>query len=309
MSGAWRSQAASGRWKTLTHAVGQAIESGIFSESATGVPIPANATSLMLDMCSGGGGGAGGGSHANNAGGGGGGNSGMFYLGVLVQVPPGSTTMDISIGAGGTGAAAGLATSTSGGNTSLIFKNAAGTTLNSLFAAGSGQSFAQPGLTAIAGVAANGGNGAGSPFYLASGGTGGSAGGGSPTFFNVQRGWGGLVACGGCAGGGVSTANVGSNGGVSTLALATMSLVWFPVVIPLGAGTYGGGGVGGPSLFTRGDKHGGIGGSAVAALPGGAGIAPATTSFGAGGGGGAGGTTGGAGGNGANGAIIIRYQK
>jgi hypothetical protein len=304
-----------GRWKTLTQAVGQSLYPGIFSESVIGVPIPAGASVLLVDMVAGGCGGAPGGSHANNAPGGGSGCSGSYLKDFLLPVPTNAVTMDITIGAGGRAGLASGQTAQAGNSTSVKFKAADGTTVLNEVIVGCVTPPPVQQAGAASGTAVTSATGV-TPLEIPGvSGVAGTAGTniGSTVPARTQIGSGTLFQVGGCPGGGVTAGNVGGKGGsVRMQGLPTRQGNANQNYGGDGAGSYGGGGCGPMSGFPSGAPgYAAPGGVAVAGGVGGNAVAPtvAVQGFGAGGAGGAGGTTGGDGSAGTQGAVIIRYQE
>ncbi len=146
-----------------------------------------------------GGGGGGGGAYSipnsSNYPGGGGGGGGSCVIKTLVIVNPGQT-INVTIGAGGTGGAK-SGNGTAGGTTVL-------SGLVSLPGGGGGQAYTGTGSSGAGGAAGGmgGGNGAGGTVSSPSVGTGGAAGGGGTGISSVGRGGGGSFGGGGGGGGG-----------------------------------------------------------------------------------------------------------
>lgn len=281
---------------------------GIFTQSETGIPVVAGEV-LMFDMVGGGPGGAGGGSIGGgatpNAAGGGGGGTACHLWNIICAVPPTAVTMDVVIGAGGAGGAVG-APGNNGTDTTVIFRNSAGTQValdTNALRAYAIVTAATPGGSAAAGVQSTGGTGSTNAGFFAAGGAGGAGvagGSGSGGTSVAQVGWGNIRGGIGAGGGGVSAGNVGAAGGSSFfVATGVPNVSGGTSPGGAGAGALGGGGSGTRSTF----------GNQSTLIPGGAGGVAGTNantaatgglpSFGSGGGGGGGNAAGGAGAQGA----------
>lgn len=137
------------------------------------VPLPAGTTLIYVDGAGGGGGGGAGFASGTSGGGGGGGGSACSARLHPIRIPPTTTALQITIGAGGVGGIVGGAAAGAGASTIIIDPNApTGAYSQELI-----RLFGALGTVAQPGTTTNGGNGGGTsaPQY-ANGGTGGGAG-------------------------------------------------------------------------------------------------------------------------------------
>lgn len=307
---------APGAWIPIRHAPAQTDPNlpDVFVTSVTGLLVPNPGGLMLVNAVGGGSGGGGGGSNGGgstpNCGGGGGGGSGNSVYNVIIYVPPTAVTMDITIGAGGTGGAVG-SNGSAGGDTYLVFKNSAGNVIGSYSVTAERCVVGgNAGLSAAAGTAVAGGSGAPAGSWLTNYtfGVSGGAGNFAPPIIFAAYGFGSVAAQAGGAGGGVTAGNVGQSGGGLSGSHSIFGNTTGSAMNSLGgsgSGSLGGGGAGGKPIwpYTHIQVNGGNGGSAgtnaSTAGPGG------TPAYGYGGGGGGGNA---AGGNGAPGCMQLFYR-
>lgn len=306
---------APGNWIPVRHAAAQTDPNlpNVFVTSVAGLPVP-NPGGLMLMNAVGGGSGGGGGGSDNggstpNCGGGGGGGAGNTVYNFLFPVPPTAVTMDIIIGAGGTGGAVG-SDGTPGGHTYLMFKDSSNNIIGQYSVAALGCAGAgTAGQSAASGTAVAGGNGAPPGFWLGNytSGQPGLSGPSAAPQVSFHIGLGIIAAQGGGAGGGVNTSNAGQKGGglqISTLIFCSASGIYPDNYQSTGSGSLGGGGAGGRPAWpysyiaVTGGNGGVAGQNADTAGPDG------YPAYGYGGGGGGGNAPGG---NGAQGCLQLFY--
>lgn len=263
--------------------------------------VPMGVAQIFVTGCGAGSGGDGG-TNTTNSGGGGGGGSGMYFVDFPVDVVQ-NTSLQVTIGAKGTGGTPTVA-ATAGGDTTIQFvvtpiMTDTGSTLKFL---GGGA-----GTTS---TSSNGGRGSdGGKVVL---GTAGGTSAGTPTAGTnlslLDIGGYGLIMTGGAGGGAASStgSTAGANGGGQSSTITNFRTYFWTTVseasgnLPTGGtgnttGTVsrGGGGIGGSSLFGEGGNGGNGGANGTNA-----------TGYGAGGGGGGGTANGG---DGSDGYLRITY--